>query len=92
MSPVAVSPFCCDEAMHLMAVIPPVGGRTGFEFMSAPSVNARETSSSRHMLFGPLRLDLFQLPPTPSTRPSSSETAPWPPPGSPLDPLASSDR
>jgi hypothetical protein len=63
MSPAGISPFCCDEAMHLMAVIPPVGGRTGFEFMSAPSVNARETSSSRHILFCPLRLDLFQLRP-----------------------------
>jgi hypothetical protein len=26
MSPVVMSPYCCDKAMPLMAVIPPVGG------------------------------------------------------------------
>jgi hypothetical protein len=36
MSPVAVSPFCCDEAMHLMAVVPPVGGSYGLRIYICP--------------------------------------------------------
>jgi hypothetical protein len=30
MSPISIqSPFCCDEAMNLMAIVPPVGGPYG---------------------------------------------------------------
>ena len=36
MSPAMISPFCCDEAMHLMAVIPPVGGPYGLRIYVCP--------------------------------------------------------
>jgi len=30
------SPFCCEEAMHLMAVVPPVGGQYGLRIYVCP--------------------------------------------------------
>ena len=37
MSPVvSQSPFCCDEAMQLMAVVPPVGGPYGLRIYVCP--------------------------------------------------------
>jgi hypothetical protein len=30
------SPFCCDEAMQLMAVVPPVGGPYGLRIYVCP--------------------------------------------------------
>jgi hypothetical protein len=29
MSPTVMNPFCCDDVMRLMAVVPPVGGSYG---------------------------------------------------------------
>jgi hypothetical protein len=37
MSPMSIQiPFCCDEAMHLMAVIPPVGDPYGLRIYVCP--------------------------------------------------------
>ena len=37
MSPVVLSPFCCDVAMKLMAVVPPVGGPYGLQVYVCPT-------------------------------------------------------
>jgi hypothetical protein len=42
MSPMP-SPFCCDDAMQLMAVVPPVGGPYGLRIYVCPGANERET-------------------------------------------------
>ena len=37
MSPESIqSPFCCDDAMNLMAVVPPVGGPYGLRIYVCP--------------------------------------------------------